>query len=319
MWPNSRPNPTYPPNAGGGGGGGGSSGGGSGSGNTGGGSNPNPLPGDQAPPATNSSLTFTPTILRGQVDRPFTQTADATSIGFVFEGRIDSPAGTQPYAIDPDLKITEARDDAGNNLATGRSVGTFAVATSPHIVESWPRWVYASSPSTPSASAVAIWRCHGLDRLPQRLARLRGFAIAYIPAEAVERDVGISSARSAVEVLPGLRLTVRNVVSANDSTAIEATLERTNQIPEFTGLATDVPRILTATVLDQRGTVITTIPVATLPLRRPEPGARTWDFTLSFFNTSAGQRATTLRLLITPRLERVQIPFDYQNLPLASP
>jgi hypothetical protein len=318
MWPNTRPNPSYPPNSGGGGSGGGGSGG-PGSGNTGGGSNPSPLPGDQAPPATTSSLTFTPTILRGQVDRPFTQTADATSIGFVFEGRIDARAGTQPYAIDPDLKITEARDDAGNNLATGRSAGPFAAATSPHIVESWPRWVYASSPTTPSASAVAIWRCHGLDCLPQRLERLRGFAIAYIPAETVERDVGISSARSAVEVLPGLRLTIRNVASGNDSTAIEATLERTNQIPEFTGLTTDVPRILAATVLDQRGTVITTIPVATLPLRRPEAGTRKWDFTLSFFNTSTGQRPTTLRLLLTPRLERVQIPFDYQNLPLGSP
>lgn len=324
VWPTTRPTPTYPGggtsgNSGGPGegpaGGGGQSGGGSGGGN----GSPAPQPGTGLPPVTSASLTFTPTILRGQVDRPLARSADAMSIGFVFEGRIDAPPGVQPYAVDPDLKITEARDDAGVNLAVGRSIGTFAVATDPAIIETWPRWVAASAPTAPSASAQASWKCMGLDRLPQRIARLRGFAVAYVPSETAERDIGISSARAPVELLPGLRLGVRNITSANQSTAIEMTLERTGQIPEFTGLSTDVPRILAATVLDQRGGVITTIPVATLPLRRPEAGTRTWNFTLSFFQDSPSQRATTLRLLLASRLERVQIPFDYQNLPLASP
>ena len=49
----------------------------------------------------------------------------------------------------------------------------------------------------------------------------------------------------------------------------------------------------------------------------PKAGAWTWQVSLPFFVDDPAARPTTLRLLVATRLERVMIPFDLKNVPVA--
>ncbi len=318
--------PGYPPSNGGGGpgsgSGGGSTGGGAGNGNAGGNPHPTPAPPSATTPSA-AGLTLTPLAIHCQASRPLAPLVDAAPTGFTFEARIESSASTPsaaalPFAVDPILRISEARDDRGRDLAP---FGPSAQITSPPSavtgMESGPRWITAPPPQSRSTAANISWRCYGMDSLPRSLARLRGTATAYVVGESQQRDVGVAAgatARGPSQLLPGLTLTVKTSQRTEASTTIETSLERT---APYSGDSTDVPRIIKATLLDQRGAEIAQAPVLGASMLPPRAGQRAYPLTLTFFTGSASQKPTTLRLLIATRLDRVEIPFSYDNLPVA--
>lgn len=305
FWPSPRP-PSYPPAPGG----------------PGSGSpqnpnpSPNPTPSPTLPPSASSSIIFTPIALHAQVSRALDPvSADALSAGFTFEARVDAPPNSLPFAVDPDLQVTEARDDRGRDLA-GPSSEPARFPSSITSLPAGPRWAI---PASRSASTLITWKRYGLDTLPRTLSRLRGYAVCYTIAESIQRDVGITSSRPPVELLPGFRITIRSVQRVESTMSIQATLERAAPLTPFAGLSIEVPRIIRAIVLDQRGTEITQIPILSASLIPPKPGDRAWPISLAFFVPTPAQRPTTLRLHLATRLDRLQIPFDYQNLPVADP
>lgn len=284
--------------------------------------NPSPDPGPTTPPPqapTSSGLVVRPVAIHGQVSRVIDSTlADALPSGFTFEARIEWPPSNLPIAIEPGLVVTEARDERGKDYA-GASSEPAAVGSSsiPSAASPGARW-YSAVPAgfQSKGSAPASWKRYGLDSLPRTLTRLRGYAVCYTVAESLQRDVGISSARPAAELMQGLRISVRSVQRAGDAVTVETTLERSAPLSAFSGSNTEVPRIIGATVLDQRGAPVATAPILSGSFILPSPGQRSWPLTLSF-TCPASTRPTTLRLVLATRLEKVQAPFDLSNVPVS--
>lgn len=276
---------------------------------------PSPTPG---PAWSQGSLRFVPVAIRAQAQRPLALEADAAPTGFTFEGRVESTDPRMPFAVDPDLRVTEARDDRGRDLAVGRSIGEFSAATTPGVAP-WPRWIPAEGERPAGARPVAgvEWECFGLSSLPGSLDRMRGFAVAWVIAESVTRDAGITGSRGAVELVPDLRMTVGQLRRSGDAAVVDIVLERGTGIAPYSGMHTDVPRIVSVTVLDQRGERIADVPVQSAAYVAPEAGERSWPVSLSFFVNEPQRRPTTLRMVVATRLERVQIPFELRDVPVA--
>ncbi|MBL8962429.1 MAG: hypothetical protein KF787_12525 [Phycisphaeraceae bacterium] len=306
-WPSSRPAPAYPPDTR---------------------NRPEDPAGrrrDPPPPpppsaSSSSTLTFTPRAILAQAGRAIDPLADALPTGLTFEGVVRSSSGW-PFAVEPELDITEARDELGRSLATlrhglprpdtrigGGRAGSYVDPTA------GPRWVVPADAR--SSHAVVTARILDLDALPRKLSILRGSAIGYVVTGAQSRDVGITQTGRRSELLPGLHVTIRSIQTFNDTIAVESLIETA---AAATGRSTDTPRIIRAALLDQAGALIGEAPVLG-PTQQPvRAGDRSYTLTFSVFKGIAPPRPTTLRLDIATRIDRVLIPFECRDLPVGDP
>lgn len=305
-WPSSRPSPAYPPDT----------------------QNrpedpagrrhdPAPLP---PPSASTSALTFTPRAILAQAGRAIDPLADALPTGLTFEGVVRSSSGW-PFAVEPELDITEARDELGRSLATLRpgrprqaaGIGDGRVLSYVDPTAG-PRWIIPTDAR--SSHAVVTARILDLDALPRKLSILRGSAIGYVVSSAQSREVGITQTGRRSELLPGLHVTIRSIQTFNDTIAVESLIETS---AAATGRSTDAPRIVRASLLDQAGALIGQAPVLG-PTQQPvRAGDRSYTLTFSVFKGTASPRPTTLRLDIATRIDRVLIPFEFRDLPVGDP
>ncbi len=254
-----------------------------------------------------------PTAIRAQVQRALNDSAGTSVLpaGFTLEGRVQSTATNRPFAVDDDLQVISATDENGrdlpvtprSSLSTARPIGA--------SLDNGPRWVLPGS-RTPAGQAA--WTCYGLDRLPRRLSRVSGVAVGYIVSASEQRDLGLSQDRGAAQLIPGLAITIRSVRRDGDAITIQTLLEKTGT---FSGSPIEAPRIVGAKVLDQRGAPMGEVSLLAASLIPPTPGSRAYPMTLSMFLSGSTQRPTTLRLQIATRIERVEVPFEFRDLPVA--